>query len=144
MWQNEHYQLIAEGINGGIWDWATSNGKEWWSDKFYTLLGYIPDEIETSYNNFLNKLLHPDDRQKVLDAVNCHLANKTSYLLDIRMRHKDGICHWYETCGKAKFNRRGKPERMVGSVIEKNERKKLELELKRDHSLMDEMAKIGA
>jgi PAS domain S-box-containing protein len=141
--QNEHHKLIIDSINAGIWDWDIATGKEWWSDKFYFLLGYAPGEIEASYNIFLDKLLHPDDRQKLLEAVNEHLTNNTPYLLDIRMKHKDGEYHWYETAGKAKFNETGRAVRMTGSIIDRHERKLFQLELEKNQLLLDEVSQLG-
>ncbi|MEP7320078.1 MAG: PAS domain-containing protein, partial [Panacibacter sp.] len=141
--QQEQHQLIIDGINAGVWNRNIITGEEWWSDKLYTLLGYQPGEIEASYNNFFNKLLHPDDRQKVLRTLNNHLNKGTTYLLDVRLRRKDGTYYWYEACGKASFDKEGKPARIVGSIIDRNLKINLQLQLEAKEDFLKATKKIA-
>lgn len=140
--QNEQYKLTIDSINAGIWDWDIATGKEWWSDNFFMLLGYGINEIEPAYDTFLNLLLHPDDRKKMLQAVSDHLENKSPYLLEVRLLHKDGNYYWFETSGKARFNANGKAVRMTGSVINRHNKKVLETDLKKYTRLVDEMSSL--
>ncbi|HRH47817.1 MAG TPA: PAS domain-containing protein [Panacibacter sp.] len=141
--QNQQHQLILEGINAGIWTRNLTNGEEWWSEKLYVLLGFQPGEIEASYNNFFNKLLHPEDRQKVFRALKNQLNNRTSYLIDLRLRRKDGSYHWYEACGKAEFDEDGNTLRMVGSIIDRNLKINLQLQLEAKEDFLKATKKIA-
>ncbi len=144
--KTEQQQLIVEGINAGIWDWDIQTGKEWWSPRFYELLGYAENEIEPSYHSFLHELLHPEDRQPLESAVDKHLASGILYKLDIRLKKKDGSYGWFETSGKAKFDTDGKPLQMVGSISSIDERKRIQLQLENTRLLLTEtssMTKVG-
>ncbi|MEQ8353677.1 MAG: PAS domain-containing protein [Leptospiraceae bacterium] len=122
----EAFQLFTAGISAGIWEWDIDSGLERWSDSFYQILGYEPGDIPATYDTFLNTLLHPDNRQQVLDAVELHLNSGHRYKLEVRMRTKDGSYKWYETAGFASRDADGGPHRMVGSLVDIDQRKNLE------------------
>ena len=63
------FKLAVEGTTAGVWDWmSVDSKKEWWSPKFYELLGYENDEIEASLDNF-SAFLHPDDSEHTFKMV---------------------------------------------------------------------------
>lgn len=62
----ERLELALRGSNDGIWDWIDFDTTEqWWSPKYYELLGYQPGEIESSVVTFSKFLVHPDDEDKL-------------------------------------------------------------------------------
>ncbi|MFV1883168.1 MAG: PAS domain-containing protein [Balneola sp.] len=132
----QRFDLSIEAINAGIWDWYIPDGTEWWSDKFHSLLGYKPGEISASYSTFLYELLHPEDREKVEKAVKAHLEKRESYKLEIRMKAKDGHYRWFETVGQASWDYKGEPIRMVGSIIDIEEKKQFESQLSSDEQVL--------
>jgi PAS domain S-box-containing protein len=118
----QRFELSLKAINAGIWDWYLEDNSEWWSPRFYEMLGYKDGEIDASYNTFLNILLHREDKEKVVKAVEKHLEVGEPYRLEIRMKNKSGDYHWFETVGQASFDIHGKPIRMVGSIINIDEK----------------------
>ena len=56
-------------------------------------------------------------------AIDAHLEQRASYLVEIRLLHKDGNYYWFETAGKAKFSDDGTAEKMVGSIINRHNKK---------------------
>lgn len=132
----QRFDLSIESINAGIWDWYIPDGTEWWSDKFYHLLGYKRGEITASYTTFLYDLLHPDDREKVEKSVKAHLETKKSYKLEIRMKTKAGTYRWFETVGQASWGFKEEPIRMVGSIIDIDEKKQFEAQLTSDKQML--------
>lgn len=140
--QNEKYDMILEGINAGVWERNLKTGFEWWSDKFYELLGYRPGEIKASYHNFREYLVHPADLEIMNAAIDAHLEQRASYLVEIRLLHKDGNYYWFETAGKAKFSDDGTAEKMVGSIINRHNKRMLEQELEKNQFLFGEAGRI--
>lgn len=132
----QRFDLSIEAINAGIWDWYIPDGTEWWSDKFHSLLGYKPGEINASYSIFLYELLHPEDREKVENAVKAHLEERESYKLEIRMKTKGGYYRWFETVGQASWGFDNEPIRMVGSIIDIEEKKQFESQLSSDEQVL--------
>jgi len=134
----EQHRLIIEGINAGIWDLDVRTGKLWCSDKVYELLGYKRGELSSDYQTFLSELLHPDDVKRTTEMMTGRFKKSAPYINDIRIKHKDGTYHWYEASGKAKLNREGRPIRIVGSLTDKDQRRRLLTELERYQFLINE------
>lgn len=135
-------ELILKGNNAGIWEWNVATGEERWSDRFYRLLGYEPGEIPALYDTFLNKLLHADDHDKIQQAVELHLKNKTPYKDEIRMLNKNGTYRWYETSGQAEWNEEGNAIRMAGSIIDITERMSTREKLLSESATKDQLLSI--
>ena len=60
------------------------------------VLGYSEAEYLAFSENYFNKLVHPDDRQKVEDTINkiCGAKNGEILEMDVRMRRADGNYSW--------------------------------------------------
>jgi PAS domain S-box-containing protein len=127
----ERYQLVVEGTSAGIWDWPdVSSDEEWWSPRFYELLGYAPGEIPARWSTFLT-LVHDDDRRMVMDKVGEHRNSPSPISLEYRLRLKDGTYKWF--LANAQFKRSAEDHvlRLAGSIIDIDARKKAEHELMR-------------
>lgn len=112
------YELAVKGTSAGIWDWLDVNGKEqWWSAKFYELLGYGFNEIPASIDTFRD-ILHPDDRAPLREKVDLHFSQNTPFLIEYRFRTKSGKYKWFLGSGQLYRDAQGNPKRMVGSVID--------------------------
>ncbi|MBA2441968.1 MAG: PAS domain S-box protein, partial [Rubrobacter sp.] len=119
------YSLVLQGSNDGIWDWDVRTGEVFWNDRFLEILGLSREEAPVDFDLFAG-LLHPDDRQRVLDGVQAHLEHGTPYEEEFRMRHASGE---YRAClgrGKAQRDDEGHPLRMAGSITDITERKRAE------------------
>lgn len=144
---NQRMQLIAEGFRTGLWDWDILSGKKWWSDQFYHLLGYEPDEIQSSYEAFMKQLLHQEDRPRLEKAILSHLNHQEPFQEEIRLQTKLGTFRWFEVSGKASFNQMNHPERMCGAIVDIHKRKSAELEVATHEFLLREggkLVKVGA
>lgn len=120
----ERFQLAVDGTSAGIWDWISiERDEEWWSPRFYELLGYENGEIEASLSNF-GKMLHPDDSKKTFKALDDHFEHKGKFEVEYRLKTKSGEYKWFLGSGQAEWDSHGKPCRMVGTIIDINERKK--------------------
>ncbi|MBD5780562.1 PAS domain S-box protein [Pelagicoccus sp. NFK12] len=127
----ERFQLAAKGASVGIWDWFNINGsEEWWSPRFYELIGYEPGELPSSLQSF-KELLHPDDVEPTFAAVDKSLKEGTPFEADYRLLRKDGTYHWFFGSGMASFDEDGVPRRMTGTIQDINDRKIAEEELSR-------------
>ncbi|MEZ5015450.1 MAG: PAS domain-containing protein [Flavipsychrobacter sp.] len=118
----ETNELIITGTKAGVWEWDIMTGEENWSDRFFEVLGYERGDIPSTYDSFLNILLHPEDKDKILNSVDQHLKKRTPYKHEVRMLNKNGTYRWYETSGQAIWNKEGEPIRMAGSIIDVTDR----------------------
>ncbi|MEM9020516.1 MAG: PAS domain-containing sensor histidine kinase [Planctomycetota bacterium] len=63
----------------------------------------------------LADLIHPDDRERVLDGLRQFRGGKiTLYSAQFRLRHADGHWVWIESRARMVNDTQGKPERIVG------------------------------
>jgi PAS domain S-box-containing protein len=60
-------------------------------------LGYLPDEFEGRSLFTVFEVMHPDDRQRIGDALKQVIAQKTSIRTEYRLRKKSGEYLWLET-----------------------------------------------
>jgi len=125
----------------GNWDWNILTNELLWSDEVYRIFGLCPQEVAATYDSFLRRV-HPDDRRQVEEAVNRALAKPgTDYSIDHRVIHPDGSERIVHERGEVVFDSDGKPVRMIGTVHDITEQKKLEREIL--HCSTDEQRRIG-
>lgn len=141
--REEILELLAKGINAGVWEVDLKSRKAWWSDSYYKLLGYEPNEIEAHFGTFLDGLVYPDDRAVIIDATQKHFDERQPYCLEIRLKTKSGDYLWVETSGSAKWDEHGQPERMAGLIIDRHEQIVLRERLKLSEYLLNETGHLG-
>ncbi len=125
----ERLELALKGANEGIWDWDITTGYVSYSDLWVEMIGYKPGELKPDVSTW-EQLLHPDDKNKTMEALNKHLEDdKNEYKVEFRLKCKDGSWKWIQALGKV-FQRDtdGKPVRMAGIHLDITERKLLEEE----------------
>lgn len=113
--KNHRYNLAVEGTDVGLWSWDIISNSNYWSPKFFQLLGYQDQEVESTFEAWQARL-HPDDLAQVMDSLNRHFYYGEKYLVECRMRAKCGEFRWFRVKGKAEFNDAGQPSFMIGSV----------------------------
>lgn len=118
----EKYFLALEGANAGIWDWNIEKNYIMYSHRFCALLGFEKGELGDTIEAF-KLMLHPDDAEKTLLFIDECLKNKKKYSIEYRLKNKDGSYKWYLSSGVTKYNNLDKPVRMVGSIIDINDKK---------------------
>jgi PAS domain S-box-containing protein len=115
--------------NIGTWDWDIQTGELYWSEMIAPLFGYERGKLETNYENFLNAV-HPDDRQKVIDAVNNCVEKGAEYNIEHRCIWPNGTVRWLLEKGDVVRDEYGNPLHMLGVVQDVTDRKQAEDALK--------------
>ena len=123
----ERYALASSGADEGIWDWNIVTGEEYFSPRWKGQLGFDDDEIENRQESFFERL-HPDDVQAVETALKAHFEHDVPYVVELRLRHRDGNYRWFVGRGKVRRDVSGRPIRMVGSNRDITERKEAQIE----------------
>lgn len=59
------FRLVAKATADTIWDYDVRSGQLWWSEDFAIWLGYDPEELPASRENW-QKAVHPEDIDRVL------------------------------------------------------------------------------
>ena len=125
----ERYELAVSGSAAGLWDWDLRTDKVYYSDRLKELLGYRPDEMLDTQDEFWNRM-YPDDYEATRQAVDQHLKERVPYVIDFRLLTKSGEYRWFHARGQALWDETGEPTRMSGSITDLTDRKQAEIELK--------------
>ena len=125
----ERWQLALQGTSDGIWDWDARTGHVFFSARWKEMFGFEDHELANRVETW-EQLVHPDDLARVKASVLRHLRRLTpGYEAEYRVRCKDGRYKWILARGKAVWDARGNPTRMVGAHSDITERKKAEEQL---------------
>lgn len=124
--RNTLLEMMASGINAGIWDWDMTTGEIWYSPKLYELLGHKENAFKPSAEYFEEEVLHPKHKDSMHAALKRHIQTNEPYRIDLLLMKQNGEYCWFDSSGVAKFDEAGKPLRMVGSIIDIHQRKLLE------------------
>lgn len=74
------------------------------------------------------EFVHPDDRAEVEASVAMGLESKGQIHMEFRVIWADGSTHWLEGRGEALNDAQGRPERVVGMMVDATARKRAEEE----------------
>jgi len=143
----ERLEMVIRGSNDGFWDgrvlpnehWSSPNTPIWWSPRVKTILGYTDEEFPDVLESWTSRL-HPDDRERVFDALNAHFDRRVPYDAEYRLLTKSGDYHWVRARGQAIWDAEGRVIRMTGSLQSIMERKGAEDALRRSQQFLQDMA----
>jgi PAS domain S-box-containing protein len=122
----DRFQVAVQGANDGIWDWDLRTNQVYFSERWKNMLGYEDHEIADVSSEWESRL-HPDDHARVLSGLTAYLQNRQdAYVMEFRLRKKDGTYCWIHARGKAMWDVEGRPYRMAGSHTDITERKREE------------------
>lgn len=121
--RTERLGLALEASKMGTWEWDVATGQLTWSDRLYRLFGLNPKATNITYERYMN-LLYPDDALIMRGTINKAMKHGKGYVVEHRCIWPDGSVHWLQGRGKA-FLKNGKPERMIGTTVNIDERVEL-------------------
>ncbi len=131
----QRLNLVLNSLRDGVWDWRLDNGDVYFSSRYYTMLGYDPDELPASYETWQN-LIHPDDLDQAERAVNQALESGEPFEMEFRMLAKGGNWRWILGRGRAvEKDGEGRPLRMLGTHMDITQRKNLESRVRQSQKL---------
>jgi diguanylate cyclase (GGDEF)-like protein/PAS domain S-box-containing protein len=117
----ERMRLAFDAAKIGFWDRNTVTGETVWSATASRQLG-LPDGSPMSFAIFMNAV-HPDDRKAVQESLERAIRDKKDHAIEYRVLWPDGSSHWRFDKGSAFYGATGRPERILGIVIDIDERK---------------------
>jgi len=98
----------------GTWEWELASDKLIWSEEVFRIFDLDPATASPTYDGFL-QAIHPEDRERVIRAVNDALYNKKPYQLDYRITLPGGVVRVLAAWGEVYYDAQGNPLRMVGT-----------------------------
>ncbi|MBD1835713.1 PAS domain S-box protein [Cyanobacteria bacterium FACHB-472] len=125
----EQLRLAMQAAHMGTWNWNQVTGEITWSPEHEQLLGLAPGTFDGRYETF-DTYLHPDDREGLNQAVQAAIQGHSIYKHEYRIIWADGSIHWVEGRGQSFYDKTDKPIRMTGTLMNVDDRKRLEIALK--------------
>lgn len=121
----ERYRLVLEGANDGIWDWHIAENQIYWNDRLFEITGLPVSQSPCTFEAFC-ELLHPDDQQSFIEALEAHLNGNLKFNVELRLRHTSGQYRYCMARARARRTNTGLPFRMSGTITDITERKQAE------------------
>ena len=143
----ERLNLVLQSVNDGVWDWDLENGRAYLSPKFFEIIEFQPEK-EAPDPDFFMSMIHADDRAMVLKVIDDHLGGKSmSSVFEFRTITRQGTLKWILSRGKVvERDTSGQPLRMLGTITDISERKKIEQALqeseKRYRAVVEDQTEI--
>jgi len=126
--ESERHLAAAQAIaHVGSWTWDLRTNAVTWSDEHFAIFGHVPQAIVPSREVF-GAALHPDDRARVLAAVQGAVKDRGMYSVDCRIVRPSGEVRHVQCRGTVRLGLDGQPATMAGTVQDLTERHRVEHE----------------
>jgi PAS domain S-box-containing protein len=124
---DDRFRKAMAATSDGLWDWNVQTGAIYFSPAYWRMLGYEPDEIPDTLQDWVG-LLHPDDLFRTttinLDCIENRCQN---FETEFRLRARDGSWKWILGRGEAvSRDGQGRGLRLIGTHKDITERKRAE------------------
>jgi len=135
--QSETSLLEAQRVaHIGNWVFDLPSQTITWSEELYRMFRLDPTQPAPTYEESLNQI-HPFDRAALIQCVETAIANGTPYTIDYQVILPDGSIRYHEGRGEAVRDHNGQVIKLLGTALDITDRKRTELELKRNRELRD-------
>lgn len=131
--RGEQLLYAAESAEIGLWFWNLVEETIYSTPKCNEFFEISPFET-MSYNDFL-EVVHPDDRQNLVDTFVESQKNGSEYDVEYRVIYSNASVHWLSTRGKTYLDSEGRAANMMGVVRRITDRKNADEELSRVYAL---------
>jgi PAS domain S-box-containing protein len=131
--------LATSAAEAGLWSMEIDTRKVWVSAETRELFHFAPDE-ELNYESFL-RVIHPEDRERVNQAVQQALDSGEKLHVDYRIVLTDGNIRWIAASGQRYLDSTAELDRLMGVAIDISDRKGLEEQLQARLREIEELKK---
>lgn len=136
--------LAINGAELGLWDWNIVTGETFFSDNWYEITGYQPNELINHISSW-ESVIHPEDSDAVYDILDAHLKGRTpGFKAEHRIIRKDGDPTWVLDVGKVfEHDADGNPTRAVGIYLDITSQKMAEEAMVESETTMKAMSEAS-
>ena len=127
--QEERFRIGAQTSSDLLYEWDITTGQLLLFGQIDEKLGYEPGEMPYHISTW-EKLVHPEDRDRVREAVIRHIRTGAAYREEYRVVGKYGSVHVWMDSGQALRDANGRAVRWIGVVTDVTERRMMEWALK--------------
>jgi PAS domain S-box-containing protein len=128
--REERLRLALESARMATWDWNLQTQAIGFSDEIGPLFGLPHGEFFAHIDGFLGAV-YEEDRATVKAALAGAKRSGADHSLEFRVQWPDGSVHWIAAKGRVHSDEGGRPERMIGVVMDTTDRVRIEQEANR-------------
>lgn len=121
--------MALEAGEIGIWNWDIKTGALQWDECMHKLMGHSKKGFRGIIQDFTDHL-HPEDMDKVSDAMGDTIRKDMKYDISYRIITEDGQTRILQSRGEVSRDEQGEPLTMVGICMNITEQKVYEQNLK--------------
>ncbi len=126
--EEERYRLVLESTRDVIWEWDVPGGRARYAGPLRELLAWPEGGEEPSFSE-VQRRIHPEDRDRYMAAQREHFDKGLPYADTFRVERCDGSWVWLEARGQAICDAQGMPWRVIGSLRDITESRRLQEQL---------------
>src|SRR3954453_23864804 len=119
----ERLRLALKGSETGFWEWYVATDTIEWSDNMGPLYGLPRGTQPGGVGDFLERIVHPQDRTELAALIETSVRDGTAYEFDLRVTLPDRGERWLHTRARAIRNPARPPERITGLLGDVTDRR---------------------
>lgn len=121
----ESLAMAVEAASLGLWDARLADASLSVNGEFAAMLGYRHEEFSGLSYDGMKALVHPDDREPLMQAIRGHIDGRQAYFeVECRLQHQAGHWIWVQGRGRVtEWGEDGQPRRLSGTQIDITDRK---------------------
>lgn len=138
----ERMRLAARAAELGFWDWDIKRDEVWIDDVGKERTGTLGPGL-ADHERYLS-LIHPDDRDRVQQALDQAIRFQQDFEADFRMVSPGGEERWISASGKVEHDAHGEALRLRGISMDITARRQFESELQKHRSALGHTQRVFA
>jgi PAS domain S-box-containing protein len=119
---HDRLRLALVSARSAVWDLNVKTGIDQWFGDLQTMFG-IPSEMMSVQTRDFYRYVHPEDRQRVSEAIAEARSKRSAYETEFRIVRQDETIHWVSASGEFSYSKRNDPERMLGMAVDITDRR---------------------
>ncbi|MCA9223536.1 MAG: PAS domain S-box protein, partial [Planctomycetales bacterium] len=133
----ERLRLAVEATRMGVAQWNIQTNEVFCSDECLAIIGLSDNRQE--FDDLL-RLVHPDDRQRVLLELDMARESGRDFQIELRISRPDGERRWVAILGRALRASKTRVTSLIGAIQDITERKQAEERIRRTEQRFRTMA----
>src|SRR5581483_4520758 len=121
----QRLQMAHKAAHIASWEWEIQTHEIRWSEGSGSVYGVNDNDLRSDYDHWLQRV-HPEDRDRIAQAVQRALNGGSDLDVEFRMSWPDGNVHWLASRAQVLCDESGKPVRMIGIDMDVTGRKRAE------------------
>lgn len=138
----ERLKIVMDAARMGTWTWDVANDRIHYSPEYSALMGLRRGESPVDRDAAL-AMMHPDDRERVDQALQQALVKERGQWVDFRVVWPDGSLHWVSVHASVVRDASGRAVSVSGIGMDITERKQSEYALNRANRTLRTLSAVN-